>query len=251
MNQQTDQQAPPWYLGRLAGFDIESTGVSPERDRIVTACVVQCGGGQPAASATWMADPGIEIPEAASAVHGITTERARAEGRPAGEVVEQVVTALTAVVLSGIPVVAMNAAYDLTMLDREARRHGVQPLAETVGDDLRVIDPFVLDKKIDPYRRGKRTLTALCEHYKVPLDAAHDAAADALAACRVAWRIGQREPELGAASLDFLHDKQTDWAREQAESLADYFRRTPGKEDRAKYVRGDWPLIPHQRSESQ
>ncbi|MFD8234058.1 exonuclease domain-containing protein [Streptomyces sp. NPDC059696] len=171
-----------WYLGRLAGFDIESTGVSPERDRIVTACVVQCGGTEAVASATWMADPGLDIPEAAAAVHGITTERARAEGRPAGEVVEQVVTALTAVVLSGIPVVAMNAAYDLTMLDREARRHGVQPLAETVGDDL--------------------------------------------------------------------HAQQTVWAREQAESLADYFRRTPGKEDRAKFVRGDWPLIPHQRSES-
>ncbi|MGW5430405.1 exonuclease domain-containing protein [Streptomyces sp. NPDC004059] len=235
-----------WHLGRLAGFDIESTGVSPERDRIVTACVVQCGGKQPVASATWMADPGVDIPEAAAAVHGITTERARKEGRPAAEVVEQVVTALTAVVLSGIPVVAMNAAYDLTMLDREARRHGVQPLAETVGTDLRVVDPFVLDKHVDPYRRGKRTLTDLCRHYQVPLDGAHSADADALAACRVAWRIASTNGEIGSASLDDLHALQIGWAREQAESLADYFRRTPGKEDRAKTVRGDWPLVPAQ-----
>jgi DNA polymerase-3 subunit epsilon len=239
-----------WCLGRLAGFDLESTGVSPERDRIVTACVVQCGGGQPVASATWMADPGVDIPEAAAQVHGITTERARKEGRPAGEVVEEVVTALTAVVLSGIPVVAMNAAYDLTMLDREARRHGVQPLAETVGDDLRVVDPFVLDKQVVPRRRGRRTLTALCEAYGVRLDGAHDAAADALAACRVVWRIGQQYPEIGGASLDDLHTQQIAWAGQQAADLADYFRRTPGKEDRAKFVRGDWPLIPHQRSES-
>ena len=239
-----------WYLERLCGFDLESTGVSPEKDRIVTACVVQCGGNQPVASATWMADPGIEIPEGAAAVHGISTERARAEGRPAGEVVEQVVTALTAVVLSGIPVVAMNAAYDLTMLDREARRHGVQPLADTVGSDMRVVDPFVLDKHVDPYRRGKRTLTDLCRHYQVPLDAAHDAAADAVAACRVAWRIASTHAAIGTASLDDLHKQQTEWARQQAESLADYFRSTPGKEDRARFVRGDWPLIPHQRSES-
>jgi DNA polymerase-3 subunit epsilon len=239
--------APPWYLGRLCGFDLESTGVSAEKDRIVTACVVQCGGGQPLASATWMADPGVEIPEGAAAVHGISTERARAEGRPAAEVVEQVVTALTAVVLSGIPVVAMNASYDLTMLDREARRHGVQPLAETVGPDLRVVDPFVLDKHVDQRRRGKRTLTDLCRHYQVPLDAAHTADADAVAACRVAWRIAKVHSKIGNSSLDELHDAQVGWAREQAESLADYFRRTPGKEQRAATVRTEWPLIPHQR----
>ncbi|GHH29977.1 exonuclease domain-containing protein [Streptomyces rubradiris] len=249
--EQNHTAAPPWYLGRLCGFDLETTGVSPVRDRIVTACVVQCGGAQPVASATWMADPGVEIPEQAAAVHGITTELARAEGRPAGEVVEQVVTALTAVVMSGIPIIVMNAAYDLTMLDREARRHGVQPLADTVGPDLRVVDPFVLDKHVDPYRSGKRTLTDLCRHYQVPLDGAHDAAADALAACRVAWRIANVHSKIGNATLAQLHEMQVEWAREQAESLAKYFRNTPGKEDRAKTVRGDWPLIPAQRTEGQ
>ncbi|TGZ14687.1 3'-5' exonuclease [Streptomyces sp. S816] len=245
--EQTHTSAPPWYLSRLAGFDLETTGVSPERDRIVTACVVQIGGGHPAAAANWLADPGVDIPEGAAAVHGITTERARKEGRPAAEVVEEIVTALTAVVLSGIPVVAMNAAFDLTMLDREARRHGVQPLADVVGADLRVVDPFVLDKHVDPYRRGKRTLTDLCRHYQVPLDGAHSADADAVAACRVAWRIASTHGEIGNASLDDLHAMQIGWAREQAESLADYFRRTPGKDDRAATVRGDWPLLPHQR----
>ncbi|MGQ5576709.1 exonuclease domain-containing protein [Streptomyces sp. ECR3.8] len=251
MSQQTHQQTPPWYLGRLCGFDLETTGVSPERDRIVTACVVQCGANQPVQSATWLADPGVDIPEGAAAVHGITTERARTEGRPAGEAVEQIVTALTAVVLSGIPVVAMNAAFDLTMLDREARRHGVQPLTDIVGDDLRVVDPFVLDKHVDPYRRGKRTLTDLCRHWQVPLDGAHDAAADAVAACRVAWRIASTHAVIGAASVDDLHAQQIGWAREQAESLADYFRRTPGKEQRADSVRGDWPWVPAQRSGGQ
>ncbi|MFI1677005.1 3'-5' exonuclease [Streptomyces sp. NPDC020607] len=237
-----------WYLGRLAGFDLETTGIDVESDRIVTACVVQCGGGSPVQSATWMANPGVEIPEGAAKVHGITTEQARAEGRPAAEVVEQVVTALAEVVLAGTPVVAMNASFDLTMLDREARRHGVQPLVDTVGKDLRVIDPRVLDKQVDRFRRGGRKLEDLCRTYKVRLDGAHSADADAIAACRVVWRIAQQRADIGGIGLDALHAAQVAWAREQAEGLADYFRRTPGKEHQAETVRTEWPLIPHQRA---
>jgi DNA polymerase-3 subunit epsilon len=243
--------APPWYLGRMCGFDTETTGINVERDRIVTACVVQIGGNQPPAAANWLADPGIDIPEQAAKVHGITTERARKEGRPAGEVIEQIVAALAAVVLSDIPVVAMNASFDFTILDREARRHGVQPLSEIVGNDLRVVDPKILDKHIDPRRPGKRTLTDLCRHYQVPLDGAHSADADAVGACRVAWRIASTNAAIGKATLDELHAQQIVWAREQAESLADYFRRTPGKEKWADNVRTDWPLIPAQRTEGQ
>lgn len=237
-----------WHLGRLCGFDLETSGVDVENDRIVTACVVQCGGGHPVQSATWMADPGIEIPDDAAKVHGITTERARAEGRPAAEVVEQLVAALAECVLAGQPVVAMNASFDLTIVDREARRYGVQPLTEIVGEGLRVVDPRVLDKAVDKFRRGGRKLEDLCRHYEVALDGAHSADADAIAACRVAWRIASREPRIGGASLEQLHGWQVEWARQQAESLADYFRRTPGKESWADGVRTEWPFIPAQRA---
>jgi len=238
-----------WFEGRLCGFDLETTGVDVENDRIVTACAVQCGGKHPTQSATWMADPGIEIPEGAAKVHGITTERARAEGRPAAEVVEQVVAAPSQVVLSGIPIVAMNASFDLTTLDREARRHQVTPLADLVGDQLRVIDPRVLDKQVSR-RKGKRTLSDLCQHYEVRLDGAHSSDADAVAACRVAWRLGSTVPQLGAMSIADLHQAQIKWAESQGRSLAAYFRRTPGKESWADGVRTEWPLIPHQRGEA-
>ena len=234
-----------WHLGRLAGFDTESTGVDLDNDRIVTACVVQCGGKQPTQSATWMADPGIAIPEAAAKVHGITTEQARAEGRPAGEVIEQVVAALAQVARDGIPIVAMNGVFDFTLLEREAERHGVQSLFATVTPH--VIDPRILDKQVDPYRKGKRTLTDLCRHYEVPLDGAHTADADAIAACRVAWRIGSQYPDLGRMPVAELHDLQVAWAKRQAESFAAYLRRTPGREQDAAGVRSEWPLIPAQR----
>lgn len=237
-----------WFTGRLCGFDLETTGVNVETDRIVTACIVGCGGGRNTESGVWLADPGIEIPDGAAKVHGITTERARAEGSPAAAVVQELVHALALAVEEGQPIVAMNASFDLTVLDREARRHGIRPLVDAVGDQLRVIDPRVLDKQVDRRRKGQRTLTALCQHYEVTLDGAHSADADAIAACRVAWRLGSTVPQLGAMSIDDLHQAQIKWAESQGRSLAAYFRRTPGKESWADGVRTEWPLIPAPRA---
>ncbi|TBO60048.1 3'-5' exonuclease [Streptomyces kasugaensis] len=232
-----------WHLGRLAGFDLETTGPDPLTARIVTACVVQCGGGQDTASTTWLTDvDGHEIPDEAAAIHGITTARARAEGVDLRAAVEQILDTLAAVMAAGTPLVAMNARYDFTVLDREARRYGMTPLTGWPGR-FRVVDPFVIDKQVDRYRRGSRKLTALCEHYEVRLDSAHSADADAIAACRVAWRQGTRYPQIAELSLDQLHEAQIEWAAEQAASLQEYFRR----KDPSAVVEGAWPVIPHQR----
>lgn len=231
-----------WHTGRMASFDIESTGVDVETARIVTASLTLVGGGQPTEATAWLADPGIEIPAEAAAVHGISTERARAEGRPAREVVEEITYLLADQAGQGVPIVAMNAAYDLTVLDRECRRHSLPTLTDRVQRPITVIDPYVIDKAVDKYRKGRRTLTALCEHYGVQLgDAAHDAGADALAAVRVAYKLAVRYPQLQAPLPD-LFVWQQKWAADQAASLQAYFRRQPGREN--EVVDGTWPLRP-------
>ncbi|WP_406324419.1 exonuclease domain-containing protein [Streptomyces niveus] len=189
-----------WHLGRMCGFDIESTGPDPLTARIVTACIVQCGGDQPVVSATWLSDvDGQPIPDEAAAIHGITTERAQKEGAPLRDVVGELLAGLTQVIASGVPVVAMNARYDLTLLDREAERYGLDPLP--AGP---VIDPFVIDKHADKYRRGSRKLTALCEHYAVPIGDAHQADAASMAHLGLHW-LGYPTtvvPALHARALD-------------------------------------------------
>jgi DNA polymerase III epsilon subunit-like protein len=231
-----------WHLKRMGAFDLETTSANPEEARIVTACIVQVGGDTAPSPANWVADPGVEIPEEAAGIHGYTTERARAEGRPAAEVIEEITAALGQVLQHGIPIVAMNARYDITVLDRECRRHGIPTLLDRYVDNViwPVIDPYVIDKQVDKYRKGKRNLTALCEHYKVRLDGAHDSAADAIAAARVAWRLGSVFPQLAAMDIEALHHAQITWAAEQAASLQEYFR----KKDPDAVVEGAWPLIP-------
>ena len=82
--------------GRLAVFDVETTGIDVETAHIVSACVaVLEADGEVVDRWDWLADPGVEIPEGASAVHGITTERARALGRPAVDVVAEITQTLS------------------------------------------------------------------------------------------------------------------------------------------------------------
>jgi len=231
-----------WHTGRLAAFDIETTGVNPESDRIVTAAVSVVGGDLAAEHHSWLVDPGIDIPAGATSVHGITTERARAEGRSPGEAIDEIATALADQLQQGVPVVAFNARFDLTILDRETRRHGLRPLLDRVGGPhgMLVVDPHVLDKKVDRFRRGKRTLGAVCEQYRVPLDELHAANTDALAAARLAFKMGATVTELRDIDLRVLHREQVSWATEQAASLEEYFR----KEGRDQHVEGAWPVIP-------
>ena len=63
----------------MVGFDTETTGVSPTSDRIVTAALIRREGSL-VQTLTWVIDPGVEIPERATAVHGITTAFAREHG---------------------------------------------------------------------------------------------------------------------------------------------------------------------------
>ncbi len=226
----------PSWLTRVGVFDLETTGVDVTADRVVTAHVgVLDVHGREIAARDWLADPGIDIPDGATAVHGITTEQARRLGRPAAEVVAQVVAALRSLLRQGVPVVAYNASYDFSLLAHEASRHGIEPLV----DPAPVIDPLVIDKAYDRYRPGKRTLEVVAAHYAVPLDGAHDASADAVAAGRVAQALAQRFtlPD----TLAELHTRQIGWARAQAESLTEYFIRI-GRLEPEETLDGTWPV---------
>lgn len=224
---------------RVVGvFDLETTGVDVRLDRIVTAHVgvLDVDGGVVAAR-DWLADPGIEIPAGATAVHGVTTAHARAHGRDAGEVVREVVEMLGGLFAAEIPVVAYNAPYDFTLLTHEALRHGVTPIAAPFP----VIDPLVIDKRYDRFRRGKRTLTAVTEHYAVPLGDAHQASADAVAAGRVAQALAARFARWLPATPEELHARQIGWARSQADSLTEYFVKI-GRIDPDDPIDGRWPV---------
>jgi DNA polymerase-3 subunit epsilon len=219
----------------LAVFDTETTGLSTRDDRIVTAFLGVMGpDGELTESFSWLADPGVVIPPRATEVHGITTKMAQEQGRPAAEVVAEVLSELTRLLAAGIPLVVYNASYDLSLTNSEAKRYGLQPL-----DNPRpIIDPLVIDRALDTYRKGKRTLDVVSMHYGIINDNAHNAEGDAVTAGRVARAIVQKFPE-ETADVMSLHDRQVDWAYQWAESFKRYLE-SQGRP--ARGLGGRWPL---------
>ncbi|GAB3472205.1 exonuclease domain-containing protein [Actinophytocola sediminis] len=224
------------WADNLATFDLESTGIDTETARIVTACVARVSAKERDVK-VWLADPGIDIPAEATAVHGITTEHARDHGRPTADVVREINEALYWVRRDQLPLVIYNAPYDLTLLDREGRRTGF------AGLDMRgmhIIDPLVIDRAMDPYRRGSRKLVDVCRHYGITLTDAHTAEGDAIAAARLAWRLAKVYPD-SLGDLDALQERQAVWYHTWAISFEDYLRR----QGKTESIDRDWPIRPY------
>jgi DNA polymerase III subunit epsilon len=232
-----------WYEGPLAAFDTETTGVDVETDRIVSAAVVvqDAPGARPRVR-QWLVNPGVPVPEGATAVHGLTDEHLQRNGRWPAPVMHEIASELAEQMAASRPLVVMNAPFDLTILDRELRRHRASSLDHWFETSpMLVLDPRVLDKHLDRYRKGRRTLTDLCAHYGVVLDGAHDAAADATAALDVVRAVGRRfATRLDRLTPAELHALQTGWHAAQARGLQAWFARSGTEES----VDPAWPLRP-------
>lgn len=262
-----------WHETHMVGLDTETTGVNPLEDRIVTAAIVHLpAAGRPRAI-QWLIHPGRDIPTEASDVHGWTLDRVERRLAVSGaeairfvdgnaapmtreaalfEIAAQVGTAIGA----AAPLVVHNAAYDLTLLETELGREGIDTLSSRPAGIAGVVDPMVIEKAYDPFRKVKggcrggkhqcggcgaedKKLGSLCRHYGVVHTGEHDAAADVLAAMRLARRFGQLWPEIGRWKLGTLHAHQVTWRREQADSLRAYFDRAGIEHDG---IDPGWPV---------
>ena len=190
-------------------------------------------------------NPGVEIPQAAINVHGITNEYAKSHGAHPSRVLEQVYGVLyTEAIENRIPVVAYNAPFDLTLLRAEFARH-LPELPPFPFERLTIIDPLVIDKELYRYRKGTgaHQLVRAAPAYSVPvdLDKAHDASYDCLLAGRIALRqIDGTNPAHARSTFSpkSLHLKQEQWKAEQNKGLAQWSL----KNRKGYEVQLGWPL---------
>lgn len=233
--------AGSWADRPFLAIDTETTGVDPFTDRVVEVAAVTI---DPDSSVhePWsiVVDPGVEIPAGAAEVHGITTDRARAEGvspKLALSALSERIWRHVESHAGQAPLVAFNCRFDWPLLMAEAARHGVGDFPVLAP----MVDPMLLDRLCDRFRKGKRQLVLVAEHYGVDLDpeAAHGALADATAAGQVMRRIIDTFPDLRKMTLPGIWLHQTHGHEQWRAGFEDYLR--CNKDPQARIVPG-WPV---------
>ena len=231
-----------WIDAPVLGFDTETTGTNVASDRIVTVALVHSvgPGRENETVATWLIDPEMDIPEPAQRVHGISTEHARAHGMKAAEALDEVATMITDALAKDVPLVAFNIGFDLAILENELTRLGLPTLTQRLGHDIApCIDGLVIDRGVDRYRKGKRTLTDVLAHFGIEQDGRlHTADVDVSATLDVVRAIAAKYPKVAASTLEELHREQMGWHSRWAEGMNEWLT----KKGKTPDVNTAWPL---------
>ena len=164
----------PVALPRFAVVDIETSGLSTRRHRILQIGLVTVIGGQVADQ--WSTLVRLRWPwqrVGPRKVHGLTRRQLRHA--------PTLRTALTELAgrLDGAVFTAHNVEFDAAFIERAARREHVPLQLDRQLCTLR------LSRRLDPDRQLSHRLGDICNRYGVALDRPHDALNDALAAASV------------------------------------------------------------------
>lgn len=217
--------------------DTETTGVDALNDRIIQLVVATADvEGNVLECWEWFINPDVPVPDEAAEVHGFSNEYLAENGRPAAEVFAEAIGVFRE--HWKLIQVQYNMNFDLTFLDAEFKRWGIADnFGAAMSEYARLYDCYVTDRANDKYRKGKRKLLNLADHYGIRYneDELHNALADVTLTAKVAVAVRNK---YGLPT----NQQQADWHKSWAENFRDYLRRNGKTEEEVAGVSGDWPL---------
>lgn len=196
------------------GFDTETTSVDNTTARILTVAMVNQHNKDNFVGKEVILNPGVDVPESSTKIHGMTNEFIKANGKDPIEVLDKVARALEKAPI----LVAYNIAYDLPLIDYELNRYGLKNLDSSVY--YKVLDPMVIDRHYDKFRKGKRTLGVTAEVYGVKVEGdLHNAQTDVITTLKVLDAIVEKYPKIKEHNLNDLQNLQRVWYHDWAEGF--------------------------------
>jgi len=184
-------------------FDLETTGVNIATDRVVEIAILKVFPNGNKESKTWLVNPEVEIPAAATAVHKITNEQVVTEPT-FKELAPEIDT-----IIAGCDLAGFNSnRFDIPLLAEELMRAGI---------DFNMKDRKAIDVQVIFHKKEQRTLGAGYQFYcgKV-LEGAHGAEADTNATYEILLaqleKYDDIENSVDALSAYSTHGKRADFA---------------------------------------
>lgn len=185
----------PWYQHSVCVIDCETTGVDVH-DRIIQLGLARFERGKLVDSWSGLVWAGVEIPEEAEKIHGISTAQI-ASAPPFVATLPHILRLCR----DAYPA-AYNASFDKRMLMSELKRLAVRmhelPRVAAFDPSLRWLDPLAWVRHIDRFVKGGNKLPQVCMRYGIALRQAHDACSDAVAAGEILWHL---RTEIGDMTL--------------------------------------------------
>ncbi|MBQ1424553.1 MAG: DNA polymerase III subunit epsilon [Aeriscardovia sp.] len=195
----------------LLGFDTETTGLGPGSSIISASLVLRDRKSGEDKVENFLLNPHAPIDPGAAAVNGFTQEFVEKNGGDQKEGLEKMAKAIILAQLKGIPLVAYNAKFDVSMLKSDLEKVGRGDLAEKLSR-LSVLDPLVFDRALSR-RPGKRKLENAMEWWGVsPRGGYHDAQVDTQAALDLMCTIAACHPEIPLPAMEWQRKEYGKWA---------------------------------------
>lgn len=189
-----DELGTPLIGTTFVVLDLETTGLSPDRDRITEIGAVKVRGGEVLGELASLVHPGRPIPAGVSAVTGITDAMVR--GAPG---IGALLPSLIEFLADGV-LVAHNARFDVSFLRAAVAAHGTGPFDPVVLDTARLARRLLRDEV-----RNVR-LATLAAHLASRVRPEHRALTDARATVDVLHGLIERAGSYGATTLEDLGD---------------------------------------------
>lgn len=160
----------------IAALDLETTGLEPKQDRILSIGLVMVRGLIIDLFDAWQESLSVngKLPEQTVVIHGITDDQA-ALGSNMDEVLPTLLQLLTGKVL-----LVHNASLDRAFLDKACRDHYGAPFIMPIIDTQELARRR-FERRNLPVKSGDLRLFSLRQRYNLPRYNAHNALSDALA----------------------------------------------------------------------
>lgn len=150
-------------------LDIETTGISRKKDRIISIAAIRFDNGKPSDRFYTYVNPGIPIPSGATAINGITDADVAAAPKEK-EACTQLVSFLGKAINGDPILIAYNSPFDMGFIEDAMNRNNIP-------GKLRHFDILGFARNRLPYLENHKQIT-VAQHLGINAEGAHDAMRD-------------------------------------------------------------------------